>query len=387
MIVFVFGQLPDNRPVSPAQGGYPVPNRPVSSTALPAQGGYPGPDRPASPTAVPATASLEEHMVSETTEAQWLATHAPWKLRSRSAEMDETQAAKATAFSLLPPIDTYITSPPGPTHYYPLTLLQRPAGAGRIIEGMSGQDLQMTFISTNAWIERTADKYILVWAGFRRYPEVEGLKQGAVIVEWLSLSSLSTYQRLPGGGMFVTPTQAGAVVIVDAVGEELTLRAIDGTTFYFNVASQEYVSHKPTLPAQRQAGNGIVIENGTVPFSPPGLRFLSQWARQNGDQRLTVFVGVEGGNNREWGVGQGVLAIVSSTGQPTATDKPALYYSPETHGPLRVFEVVDDQLILVGAFGSTAVFDLNTQRFLTRSEMKLPRAPLFDDGTSSLPIK
>ena len=140
MIIFVFGQLPDNRPASPVPGGYP------------------GPDIPASPTTLPPTASLEAIPSWKATDmaiAQWLATHAPWKLPS--AEMEATYAAESTALSRLPPIDKYITSTPGPT-LAPATFLQRAAGAGRIVEGLSFAHLFPGFYAINCWIEKAPDK-------------------------------------------------------------------------------------------------------------------------------------------------------------------------------------------------------------------------------------
>src|SRR5947207_15186268 len=99
MTIFIFSQLPDNRPVSPAQGGYP------------------GPDRPASPTALPATASLEAIPSWKATDmaiAQWLATYSPRKA-TVVAKGEATNAAESTALSRLPPIDKNIIPTQGPT--------------------------------------------------------------------------------------------------------------------------------------------------------------------------------------------------------------------------------------------------------------------------------
>jgi hypothetical protein len=45
-----------------------------------------------------------------------------------------------------------------------------------------------------------------------------------------------------GPDTYNTPTQAGAVQVIDAVGERLTLKAKDGTLFYFDVPSRQWLN-------------------------------------------------------------------------------------------------------------------------------------------------
>ena len=42
-------------------------------------------------------------------------------------------------------------------------------------------------------------------------------------------------------GSYPTPIKAGAVRIIDAVGERLVLRATNGTIFYFDVPARQFV--------------------------------------------------------------------------------------------------------------------------------------------------
>jgi hypothetical protein len=54
-----------------------------------------------------------------------------------------------------------------------------------------------------------------------------------------SLDGLRTLERAQS---YPTPSKAGVVHVTDAVGERLTLEAADGTRFYFDVATRQWVN-------------------------------------------------------------------------------------------------------------------------------------------------
>ncbi len=122
------------------------------------------------------------------------------------------------------------------------SLPHRPAGAGTIID--NGDHADKSTVIVNRWVEGSGPDRVIVSAGaYRRLPtELSSVPaQGFVEVA-------SGQPAARPSGIFPTPMRAGTVQIIDATGEVLTLRADDGTLFYFDVAAGKYVAG-PTGPA------------------------------------------------------------------------------------------------------------------------------------------
>jgi hypothetical protein len=97
---------------------------------------------------------------------------------------------------------------------------------------MSSGDIK----DTNLGVERLSDRNIGVFAGGDGY--AGDPTQGLLVVV------VKTPDRVPIGPVetYRTPMKAGPVEIIAAVGERLTLRAEDGTRFYFDVATRQWVN-------------------------------------------------------------------------------------------------------------------------------------------------
>jgi hypothetical protein len=126
---------------------------------------------------------------------------------------------------------------------------QKPAGAGWL-----GQMLPMFynhgFGVTNTWSEYGAGGILEtdVIAGAYYGDPARALPgpQGLVVVQVRQmdqdrLGASMTYQKL-----FLTPTASGEVTITGAQGERLILQSTDGTTFYFDLPTRQFV---PSLAA------------------------------------------------------------------------------------------------------------------------------------------
>src|SRR5438045_5363456 len=88
----------------------------------------------------------------------------------------------------------------------------------------------------NQWIAHIGDQVVTVLAGSKsdlRYSD-----QGIVVV----LVEDTNHHTLSGPDTYETPLRAGLVKVVDGVGQVLTLQAEDGTLFYFDVPSRQWVS-------------------------------------------------------------------------------------------------------------------------------------------------
>ena len=163
-----------------------------------------------------------------------------WPLDKRASfeEMEQRLAAAATEVALTPVhpgAGLEPTPAPQPSPWSPVA--KRAAGAGTIGEYGQAPTSPRAFSGQNYWYENLTDRAIIVFAG------AEGAggtsSQGLLMVMAKSLDGLQILERAQ---FYPTPSKAGPVTITDAVGERLTLEAADGTQFYFDVATRQWVN-------------------------------------------------------------------------------------------------------------------------------------------------
>ncbi len=134
--------------------------------------------------------------------------------------------------------------PPGPTPIpitpTPALIARQPSGSGFIVTDFTSPFPAMSHVITSMWYEEISNQRIVVYAGaLRDNPGVTIVAtQGVVIVQFETLG----HAPLPGGGTFPTPSQVGAVTIVTARDARLVLQSINGTLFYFDVPTRQFVS-------------------------------------------------------------------------------------------------------------------------------------------------
>jgi hypothetical protein len=95
---------------------------------------------------------------------------------------------------------------------------------------------------TNVWYKdaETGTLRTYVYGGFIPEPGGAVSQQGVVVVQVLKMDSHGDihpvyYQQFP------TQTQSGPVRITGAESDRLILQSTNGTTFYFDVSSREYI--------------------------------------------------------------------------------------------------------------------------------------------------
>jgi hypothetical protein len=257
------------------------------------------------------------------------------------------------------------TETPLPTRSYKENRLRRIAGNGILIEGLLGMYNPHSFVQTNAWYEKSGDRFIYVFGGVKKDPSPDRSHSAVTVIE----SDLAG-NWLAEGGTYEAPVQAGELTIVDAKGEILTLTTPDGDILFFNVASRKFITPDPSMIASsdhRKAGNGVMVEKRDSPFSASYIVY-NHWFQDNNGKRLTIFSGRTPG-----GAGQAVVLITSSQGDPTASDQPEVYtvpgYIASEWEYLRIFAVNQDIVILAGKRGGEYVFDLSSKRFLSPAEV------------------
>jgi hypothetical protein len=103
------------------------------------------------------------------------------------------------------------------------------AGQGSIVEtGLA--PFSSAFLVENHWYESRSTGQVIVYAGARR----TDLSQGILVVV--------VSDALNQNGSYLTPSRVGAVRVIAANGERLTLAASNGTEFTFDVTSRQFVS-------------------------------------------------------------------------------------------------------------------------------------------------
>jgi hypothetical protein len=147
-----------------------------------------------------------------------------------------------TAIALYPPPLGY--HPPDlftpVAHLTPLpTEPVRPAGAGSLYEDGWGGDYSKLMVIANQWWETVDAHNLFVYAG--RNARTDPL-QGQLLV---AVYDSATLALVRGPDFYLTPSRHGLVRIIDAVGERLTLRTVDGTLFYFDVPRRQWVAPPP----------------------------------------------------------------------------------------------------------------------------------------------
>lgn len=121
-----------------------------------------------------------------------------------------------------------------------------PAGAGVIAQTLVLLN-KGRYAIENDWIENRSNntQRVFVYAGELIRPDGSDTTQGVVIVQVAQISLKNGQAVIDdlGNTEYLTPIQAGAVKIVGAVGERLILQSVtNGTTFYFDVPSRQYVA-------------------------------------------------------------------------------------------------------------------------------------------------
>jgi hypothetical protein len=134
----------------------------------------------------------------------------------------------------------------------------RNTGAGQLVDTRQAE-FGPAYSIQNQWVAtpQQGGHTVIAYAGTRKAgAALDDYSQGVIVVQsWIFGPC---HANLEGDKVdYPTPSKHGAVRIADAVGETLKLQAQDGTIFYFNVASRQWVPGFPaaaTTPAAAPAG-------------------------------------------------------------------------------------------------------------------------------------
>lgn len=171
-----------------------------------------------------------------------------------TARAEQIEHSKAEALARLTPS-------PGPSPTLsrgPSPVQEISAGLGVIIDDPQTPLRPQAFAGLNQWRKEIAPgRYLSVWAGSEGGGGITGpTRQGALFVAVHG----DTWSDLEQTGFYPTPQVAGAVRVVGATGDRLTLLSQDGATFIFDASSRIFLS---------SAGLPIPPGPTATPFSSP----------------------------------------------------------------------------------------------------------------------
>ncbi|MEZ4614880.1 MAG: hypothetical protein R2867_05090 [Caldilineaceae bacterium] len=124
-----------------------------------------------------------------------------------------------------------------------------PAGTGAIVLDIPPFKIVPAMVQwENTWIKNYDQnrKQIRVWAGATGGPDLKPSAQGLLAIimfEFAPERHGMTFST--GGDLYYTPTQSGAVRIVDAVDETLILQSTGGDIYYFDLPLRRFVAAIP----------------------------------------------------------------------------------------------------------------------------------------------
>jgi hypothetical protein len=248
----------------------------------------------------------------------------------------------------------------------------------------------------NQWYVQTANGEIRVYAG----AEKRDVQQGVLFV---SVRNSPRPRSIDG---YYTPLRAGAVRIISAVDERLTLRAADGTRFTFDVPTRQWVNPLPATPIatatltrpdqdatkvsryeqQRQewAAMATGIANGTpfvytpiaIPTTAPrptrvlGLStwcidpdryytYRSCWVGRHDNEYLFVSAGAIKPDPA-----QGMLQVYTTTLDELTWGPEHTYFTPAKAGLVLITTSTGNRLTLRAENGTLFTFDLLTRQWV-----------------------
>jgi hypothetical protein len=181
--------------------------------------------------------------------------------------------------------------PPG--DYFPMPTSTRlpkiplqgtPAGSGVIVldyASTSSDIRRIVALNLSHWVQEKGEDYVTVYVGTL----IADRSQGVVYV-------IRSDNGIPWDKWYETPSKAGGLNIMGAQGDTLILRSNNGTTFYFDVASEKFLSSlsdtAPTVtpfPTNQPKPTNTLTYKDDAPDKPG---FVTQNSLANKDLRFLI---------------------------------------------------------------------------------------------------
>lgn len=252
-----------------------------------------------------------------------------------------------------------------PQGTYFLSVFTRPAGNGIIFES-SLSPLNSIYKIRNQWNSDIDGLHFTVFAGGRRSDEASGL----ALYDYLSWHGILVITVKGSGGEFIpekggeylTPKNAGPVRVVASSGNEISVVAIDGTAFVFDLVNRKFLDVTLSIPFSRFLDAGLLVESGDTPYPIDGFGFVNYWySEQERLGKLTILARYEVSDPKT-GV---LILLISSPHVPLKIDQLIVYRTILSDGALRIVDGSGDKLTLISEEDMIYEFDIASHQFVS----------------------
>ena len=296
----------------------------------------------------------------------------------------------------LPPPTSIPTSlPPSPISTAQVETPHHPAGAGIIWQEKWSPRCNRVMRVLNQWIESKPQQNLSIVVCAGSQPPRVNSQQGIV---GILTQDISTGAVLSGPDFYQTPSQVGAVQVVDAVGERLTLASENGTHFLFDLTTRQWLPPPTSLPTlveknatkdailmrgeydyQTRVANGtpivstplainpstpeitpvLGIHSGCMDASSTTATFDSCWTGKHDNEY--IFADTMTRNSQPQ---QAILRVFTATLNMDGFGPLQQFLTSSPVGAVRIIQADDYKLTLEAESGTHFLFDLTTRQWL-----------------------
>jgi len=266
-----------------------------------------------------------------------------------------------------------------------------PAGDGKIIQIIPLYYTHGTSIGSS-WVSDTDGGRVRTFAySGSILSDTFMTQQGVVDVQVFRKDSP---QNLPDSDVsYPTPVQAGPVSIIGAQGSRLILQSIDGTLFYFDVPTRQYVPSLTSVVSKSTPDWAKIIpENASTPvgagklvkpidgFAPKGYQIENAWYEESNGVRTYVYAGeVPDKADQKLQRSTIVINVVQIDHGVIGSLFYGEYPTTTQAGPINIRDAQGSRLVLQSTNGTAFYFDVPSRQYvasLTAVVPTLPASPL-----------
>ena len=318
--------------------------------------------------AAPGFDSLQEVPTDNpSTEEPWRDT-AWWKL-TEEADMATlgAQTVSPEELSRTPDMSTPVSIP----HFV------RPAGFGDILTGSGPAWGAWKFQTTGRWQARlSTDKVMTVLVGFESQDWLQRFHVSRLLVQYWEADD---FKPLPGGGAVDSILQDPSLSIIDADQFVLRLRTTANLEMEFDPLTLTQAQREQPIMMTRVTPSGVIREEGVLAVGDPDIDIYNTWAGTIHGQGVQIGAGqrvFHRDGSRTWG--SGIVVLTTDLAPLTAHSSVEQIDVQDSYGPLKIFNEVEDKLILIDLYGYEYVFDPVLKTIgLAGSDPSFPRGTVY----------
>ena len=303
-----------------------------------------------------------------------IATEEPWHETAWWKLTESSDMATLGAQTVSP---EWLSRTPDVSTPVPIPHFARPAGYGDILTGSGPAWGAWKFQTTGRWQARlSTDTVMTVMVGFESQDWLQRYQVSRLLVQYWKADD---FTLLPGGGVVDSILQDPSLSIIDANQLVLRLRTTANSGMEFDPLTLTQTQRAQPIMLARVTPNGVIREEGVLAVGDPDIDIYNSWAGTIHGQGVLIGAGqrvFHRDGSRTWG--SGIVVFTTDLAPLTALSSVEQIDVQDSYGPLKVFDEVDDKLILIDLYGYEYVFDPVLKTIgLASSDPSFPRGTVY----------